>query len=195
MVDWQTPFILFDRDYYQHHHHLNQSLSQHFRGGQIGNFDNILTKITTRMFSKNWASYQQQGREWSAFPKFPADSLLEAPRDTSARIGRVIGKGKVRHTGKDTQTEGRTCVDTRHPEKMFLDQAAKIHNVCWTAREWNTECVEGRRRHPDVQESRQVWEAAAAQNLKLHRLWEKTSCRNSLQIKSDILREMCTKQT
>ena len=47
-----------------------------------------------------------------------------------------------------------------------------MHNVCLTAREWNTECVEGRRRHPDVQESRQVWEAAAAQNLKLHRLWE-----------------------
>ena len=36
--------------------------------------------------------------------------------------------------------------------------------------EGETQGVEGRRRHPDVQESRQVWEAAAAQNLKLHRL-------------------------
>ena len=49
----------------------------------------------------------------------------------------------------------------------------------------------------DTQTSRKVDKFGKQPQLKISNCtdFEKTSCRNSLQIKSDILREMCTNQT
>ena len=58
----------------------------------------IFSSTMMMMLWSNWARHHQEMESDQHFRNFGPDSLLgAAPRDTSARIGRVIGRGKRGH--------------------------------------------------------------------------------------------------